>query len=40
MNQASLLLFVVPVFPASGIFKEDIFFPVPLNTTPSNIDVI
>ena len=39
-NQVSIFLFVVPVFPASGIFKFFNFLPVPLCTAPSNIDVI
>ena len=40
INQASKFLFVVPVFPAIGTFKVLSFFPVPLLTTPSRIDVI
>ena len=40
INQASLLSFVVPVFPAIGLLSEFILLPVPLLTTPSNIDTI
>ena len=40
INQVSVLLLVVPVLPASCNFKSFNFFPVPLWTAPSNIEVI
>ena len=40
INQASKFLFVVPVFPAKGTFRSLSFLPVPLVTTPFNIEVI
>ena len=40
MNQASKLLLVVPVLPASGTFKSLSFLPVPLVDYSINIEVI
>ena len=40
INHASVLLFVVPVFPAKSNLRSFNFFPVPLLTAPSNKEVI
>ena len=40
MNQASVLLLVVPVLPAISIPSILVFLPVPLSTAPFKIETI